>query len=130
VVPLGLRLHVEADAVPWKPTRHRGVYWHPLLPGAQAARAHDEPSDAVVLIRMDPGCGYPAHRHRGVEDVLVLQGGYTDDLGDHGAGSYLRYPAGSSHSPVASGDPRAPIGPRNPACILFAVARDGVENLP
>lgn len=81
------------------------------------------------MIRMDPGCGYPAHRHQGIEDVLVLQGAYRDDQGQHSAGSYFRYAAGSTHAPVAMGDPKRPPADDNPSCILFAIARGGVENL-
>ena len=112
--------------VPWRSTRHDGVFWHafPLASGKEA-----ESRDAVVLIRMDPGCGYPAHRHSGIEDVLVLEGGYRDERGEHRAGTHLRYEAGSRHAPVALGDRERPRGPDNPSCILFAIARDGVENL-
>ena len=83
----------------------------------------------VVVIRMAPGCGYPAHRHVGAEDVLILQGGYRDEMGEHRAGTYLSYPPGSVHTPVACGDRDRPESEENPACILFAIARGGVENL-
>jgi anti-sigma factor ChrR (cupin superfamily) len=79
---------------------------------------------------MAPGCGYPAHRHLDVEEVLILAGGYRDELGDHRAGDYLRYPPGSEHAPVALGDATRPAGPGNEACLLFASARGGVLNLP
>jgi len=117
---------IDPMSIAWRATKHAGVFWHPFaMPGAR-----DDPGeDAVVLIRMDPGCGYPPHRHQGIEDVLVLQGGYRDGQGQHSAGSYFRYAAGSSHAPVAMGDPRRPPGEDNPSCILFAIARGGVENL-
>lgn len=83
----------------------------------------------MVLIRMAPGRGYPPHRHIGAEDVLVLRGGYLDDAGVHGEGSFVSYPAGSAHAPVACGDSARPESPENPACILFAIVRGGVENL-
>jgi anti-sigma factor ChrR (cupin superfamily) len=120
------QVHLDDRAIPWRPTSHPGVAWHSLR-----ARELDSAADAdaVVLIRMAPGRGYPAHRHLGPEDVLVLQGGYRDDLGEHRAGTYLRYPAASSHAPVACGDPTLPESEHNPACILFAIARGGVENL-
>lgn len=78
---------------------------------------------------MSPGCGYPPHRHIGIEEVLVLAGGYRDESGEHRAGEYLRYPPDSIHAPVALGDPRSPEGPENEACLLFASARGGVVNL-
>jgi anti-sigma factor ChrR (cupin superfamily) len=123
----GLGLTADDSRVPWRSTRHAGVHWLPLHPDATDDLA---PVDVVVLIRMDPGCGYPPHEHVGDEEVLVLQGGYEDELGAHLAGTFSRYPSGSRHTPVAIGRRDVPIGPGNPACILFAVARGGVTNLP
>jgi len=134
----GLALRIDPERVDWRPTRVPGVSWLPLhLDAEHGPRATrdapadagtpPEPSDATALIRMEPGCGYPPHRHRGVEEVLVLQGGYRDDRGTHTCGSYVRYPEGSRHAPVAVGDAERPEGPDNPACVLFAVARGGVE---
>jgi anti-sigma factor ChrR (cupin superfamily) len=105
----------------WRAARSPGVSWLLLSPP-------DAP-DATVLIRMLPGSSYPAHRHVGPEEVLVLAGGYRDEWGEHRAGTWLAYPAGSVHDPVALGDPGRPVGPENPACVLYAVARGGVQNL-
>lgn len=113
----------------WRTTRVPGVRWRPLHL-EEVEGSSDEPGgDAVVLIRMEPGHGYPPHRHRGAEDVLVLHGGYRDGSGEHRAGAYQRYAAGSTHAPVALGDPSRAAGPDNPPCILFAVAQRGVELL-
>lgn len=122
----GFELEVDLAALPWRSTKSPGVRWIPLRTeegGEGTAR------DASVLIQMDPGCGYPAHRHIGREEVLVLQGAYTDAQGLHAAGKYVCYEAQSSHAPVALGDPGLAIGPGNPACLLFAVARGGIELL-
>ncbi|MBL8862287.1 MAG: cupin domain-containing protein [Planctomycetes bacterium] len=121
----GLEVKVDAQAIAWRATRHPGVDWAPLHLAEGAAG----PRESAVLIRMAPGCGYPPHRHVGVEEVLVLAGGYRDARGEHRAGTYLRYEAGSEHAPVALGDPDLPAGPGNEACLLFASARDGVVNL-
>lgn len=67
---------------------------------------------------MDPGHGYPRHTHRGVEAVLVLQGGYRDERGEHRAGEFVDYPDGSTHSPVAL--------PGDESCVLLALAHEGV----
>ncbi len=125
----GLAFDPDARGLDWRPTRERGVSWIPLhLEAASGGhKAAGEPADATVLIRMDPGCGYPTHRHVGIEEVLVLSGGYQDELGTWRAGAYVRYPSGSRHTPVALGDAQRPSGPDNPACVLFACARGGVE---
>jgi len=135
----GLAVKIDEAAVAWRSTRHPGIEWVPLESadvGEHLERDASSPEtagrsaqDSTVLIRMAPGCGYPAHRHVGVEEVLVLRGGYRDAYGEHHAGEYLRYPAGSVHAPVALGTSFAPEGPGNEACLLFASARGGVLNL-
>jgi anti-sigma factor ChrR (cupin superfamily) len=124
----GLAVKIDEDAIAWRSTRHRGIEWAPLHVDAEALPPGRD-RDSTVLIRMQPGCGYPPHRHVGIEEVLVLRGGYRDEGGEHSAGAYLRYAPGSFHAPVAVGDPDAPAGPENPSCLLFASARGGVENL-
>ena len=112
----------DAVAAKWRTTRHPGVSWCALHSSDDA-----QGGDATVLIRMEPGSSYPEHEHLGVEEVLVLCGGYRDQDGEHRAGSYLRYAAGTRHAPVALGDARAPVDVSNPACVLFAVAHGGVR---
>jgi anti-sigma factor ChrR (cupin superfamily) len=75
---------------------------------------------AAVMIKIEPGCGYPRHRHRGAEELLILQGGYRDELGEHRAGQYVRYEDGSTHHPIAL--PGA-------ACIMFAISAEGIERM-
>lgn len=110
-----MRFDADDADVPWRATEVEGVSWLPVHLEGDA-----EDGDAVVLIRMEPGAGYPAHRHRGPEDVLILQGGYRDERGEHRAPRHLRYEAGSVHAPVAL---------EGEACLLYAVAADGVELL-
>jgi len=125
----GLALSAGTDDVPWRSTESPGVRW--LLLANEEHQGPEPPArgegrGATVLIRMEPGHGYPPHRHLDVEEVLVLAGGYADELGEHRAGDYVRYPAGSIHTPVALGDPDLPAGRENPACVLFATARGGI----
>ena len=127
-LPTHLDLRTAEGDVPWRSTEWPGIRWHLLASveeesseGAAAGRG------ATVLIRMEPGCGYPAHTHLGVEEVLVLAGGYRDELGVYEVGQFVRYPGGSRHTPVALGDAARPVGGDNPACLLFASARGGIE---
>lgn len=100
------------DELTWKQTRHEGV--------AIAFLASERDSGyAAVLISMDPGSAYPAHRHLGTEEVFVIEGAYEDEIGRHAAGSFVRYAKGSTHSP------RCPEG--GEACLFFAIAREGIE---
>ncbi|MCB9885555.1 MAG: cupin domain-containing protein [Planctomycetes bacterium] len=102
--------------VPWRQTRYPGVAVHFYASDRRTGRV-------VALIRMEPGCGYPAHKHRAAEDVVVLQGGYRDERGEHRAGTFLHYEDGSIHGPVG-----AP-SPDGLPCVLLAVAHEGVQLL-
>ncbi len=82
-------------------------------------RRDEQTGDGTVFIRMQHGCGYPAHRHVGAEEVLILQGGYRDRTGEHHAGEYLVYEGGSIHHPIALDGTED--------CILFAAAHGGIE---
>lgn len=107
---------MELTEIPWQPTRYPGIaIWF-----YSSDRATGR---ALVLIRMEPGCGYPRHRHRGEEHLLVVQGGYRDDRGEHRAGTFARYEDGSEHAPVALDGPGA--GP----CVLLALAHEGIKLL-
>ena len=98
----------------WRATRYDGIFLRVL-------RRDQETGDSTVLIRMEPGCGYPAHTHNGIEEVLILQGGYRDQKGEHRAGDYVLNVAGSSHHPVAlKGDED---------CIMVAFAQGGIHLL-
>lgn len=103
-----------------------GVEWIPLHVEGQPGPDH-APVGAVVLIRMAPGRGYARHRHVGSEEVLVLQGGYRDEQGDHLAGEHVHYPPGSVHTPVALGDRDRAASAENPVCVLYSVVPGGIE---
>jgi anti-sigma factor ChrR (cupin superfamily) len=103
---------LDPSRLPFRATRH---------PGVGIVFLHSEESGrATVLIRMAPGASYPGHRHTGPEELFILQGGYRDHLGDHVAGEYVRYEAGTAHRPVAL---------PGVACIFFAIAHEGIEPL-
>lgn len=124
----GLTIDAGLDGLPWQSTRYEGVQWIDLAGGDGAGGRSADDASMTVLIRMAPGRGYPAHRHIGAEDVLVLSGGYRDGDGfEVNAGDFHRYPAGSVHAPVALGDEGRPVDDANPACVLFAVAHAGTE---
>jgi anti-sigma factor ChrR (cupin superfamily) len=106
---------LDFSKIPWRATRHEGIHLHVL-------RRDEETGDATVLIRMEPGSSYPAHRHRGVEEVFILQGGYRDSAGTHRAGEYVLNAADSAHHPTALEVPAED-------CVMIAFARGGIEIL-
>ncbi len=105
---------MDLDGIQFEPTRYPGVSVHFY---------HRDPDSghAAALIRMRPGSRYPRHRHRGPEEVLVLEGGFRDEHGTYRAGQFVRFEDGSVHWPQALDD--------GPDCVLFAIAREGIELL-
>ena len=104
---------LDLSKIEWRETRHEGV-------ALRVLRRDEATGDATVLIRLKPGCSYPAHRHVGVEEVFILQGGYRDAKGEHRAGDYVLNEADSAHRPVALG---------GEDCVMLAVAHGGIELL-
>ncbi|MEW5682201.1 MAG: cupin domain-containing protein [Pseudomonadota bacterium] len=64
-------------------------------------RAGNEVARATSIVRYAPGSGYSSHRHDGGEEILVLEGVFSDEHGDYPAGSYLRNLPGTSHQPFS-----------------------------
>ena len=58
-----------------------------------------EVARAPSIVRYAPGAGYSSHTHDGGEEILVLEGVFSDEHGDYPPGTYLRNPPGSSHQP-------------------------------
>ena len=51
------------------------------------------------MVRFDPGARFPRHAHPDGEEILVLDGVFSDETGDYPAGSHLLNPDGTSHAP-------------------------------
>lgn len=64
-------------------------------------RAGQEIARATSIVRYAPGSGYSAHTHTGGEEILVLEGVFSDEHGDYPTGTYLRNPPGTSHQPFS-----------------------------
>lgn len=62
-------------------------------------RIGDEVAKATSLVRYAPNSSFPRHEHGGGEEILVLEGIFSDENGDYPVGSYIRNPIGSSHQP-------------------------------
>jgi len=64
-------------------------------------RIGEEVARATTIVRFEPGSAFSAHTHDGGEEYLVLDGTFQDEDGDFSAGSYVRNPPTSSHTPAA-----------------------------
>ena len=62
-------------------------------------RVGDEIARATTIVRYAPGSAFSAHVHTGGEEFVVLDGVFQDEHGDFPAGSYIRNPPESSHTP-------------------------------
>lgn len=62
-------------------------------------RIGDEVARATSIVRYAPGSRFAAHTHGGGEEFLVLDGVFQDEDGDFPAGTYVRNPPTSRHTP-------------------------------
>ena len=92
---LSQRVVIDTGALAWSPSPMAGVERRLLdRQGGEVARA-------TSIVRYAPGSSFERHRHGGGEEILVLEGTFSDELGDYPAGSYLRNPVGSAHAPFS-----------------------------
>jgi len=62
-------------------------------------RVGDEVARATSLVRYAPASRFERHEHGGGEEILVLEGLFQDEHGSYPAGSWLRNPRWSRHTP-------------------------------
>ena len=60
-----------------------------------------ETGQVTSLVQYHPGASFPAHPHPGGEEILVLNGVFSDETGDWPIGSYLLNPEGFTHAPYS-----------------------------
>ena len=87
------RVAVHAAKLPWKVSPMPGVERRML------DRLGDEVARATTIVRYAPNSVFSPHVHTGGEEFLVLEGIFQDEHGDFPAGSYIRNPPESQHTP-------------------------------
>ncbi len=96
------RASVHAGRLDWTPSPVPGVDRRMLdRIGAEVARA-------TSIVRYAPHSRFSPHTHGGGEEFLVLDGVFQDEHGDFPAGSYIRNPPTTSHTPGSE-----------PGCTIF-----------
>jgi anti-sigma factor ChrR (cupin superfamily) len=87
------RATADTTDMEWQESPAEGV-WRKMLD-----RDGEEVARATSLVRYAPGSSFPEHTHGGGEEFFVLEGTFSDEKGDYPAGTYVRNPIDSSHSP-------------------------------
>ena len=96
------RVAVHAAQIPWVASPMAGVDRRML------DRIGDEVARATSIVRYVPGSHFSPHTHGGGEELLVLEGEFSDEHGDFPAGYYIRNPPTSRHTPRSG-----------PGCVLL-----------
>ena len=96
------RVVVETERQGWIASPSSKVWRKPL------EREQAESGHTTSIVRFGPGSYFPQHAHPLGEEILVLDGIFSDEHGDYGPGTYIRNPPGSRHSPFS-----------REGCVLF-----------
>ena len=98
----GIRAAVHATRLHWTASPIPGVDRRML------DRVGDEVARATALVRYAPHSRFARHAHGGGEEFLVLDGVFQDEHGDYPAGTYVRNPPTTNHTPHSE-----------PGCTIF-----------
>ena len=100
------RVVVRTSEIPWHPSPSTTVVRKSLY------REGGEMGPVTSIVRYAMDSQFPAHTHPGGEEILVLEGVFSDEHGDYPAGTYLLNPVGSRHAPFSK-----------QGCVLFVHLR-------
>jgi anti-sigma factor ChrR (cupin superfamily) len=101
------RVAVDTAAMDWQASPSPTV-WRKRLDLAGPAEA----GRVTSVVRYDPGSAFHAHGHPDGEEILVLDGVFSDEHGDYPAGTYLLNPEGFRHAPFSE-----------EGCVIFVKLR-------
>ncbi len=89
------RVVIDTARQEWVASPIPGVWRKPL------AREDAERGHATSIVRYEPGARFSTHDHPKGEEILVLEGVFSDETGDYPAGTYFRNPEGFRHAPFS-----------------------------
>lgn len=93
---LSERVVVDSQALEWTASPS-GTVWRKRLHRVGAP----ESGQVTSVVRYEPGASFPAHDHPDGEEILVLDGVFSDEHGDWPRGTYLLNPEGFRHAPFS-----------------------------
>jgi hypothetical protein len=95
---LSVRVSVDTTKMDWSPSPS-GSVWR--------KRVHlvgpPESGQVTSVVRYEPHSKFHAHDHPDGEEILVLDGVFSDEHGDWPAGTFLLNPEGFRHAPFSNG---------------------------
>jgi anti-sigma factor ChrR (cupin superfamily) len=93
---LAVRVAVDTAAMPWTASPS-GTVWRKRVHLVGPVEA----GQVTSVVRYEPGSTFHAHAHPDGEEILVLEGVFSDEHGDWPAGTYLLNPEGFRHAPFS-----------------------------
>jgi hypothetical protein len=104
---LSVRVDLDTTQLDWQPSPSGTVHRKRLHRVGPA-----EAGQVTSLVRYEPGASFHEHPHPEGEEILVLDGVFSDEHGDWKKGTYLLNPEGFSHAPFS-----------REGCLLFVKLR-------
>ncbi len=92
---LAQKVVVDTTQIEWISSPADGVSRKPL------EREEAESGRTTSIVRFAPGSSFKPHPHPLGEEIIVLDGVFSDEKGDYPAGTYFRNPPGSAHAPFS-----------------------------
>jgi len=94
---LSVRVAVDTTKMDWTPSPS-GSVWRKRVHLVGPAEA----GQVTSIVRYEPRSTFHAHDHPDGEEILVLEGVFSDEHGDWPAGTYLLNPEGFRHAPFST----------------------------
>jgi len=104
---LNRRYVIDTKKLDWTPSPS-GTVWRKRVHQVGAR----ESGQVTSVVRYDSNARFPSHYHPAGEEILVLDGVFSDEHGDWPAGTYLLNPEGFHHAPFSLA-----------GCLLFVKLR-------
>jgi anti-sigma factor ChrR (cupin superfamily) len=108
---LDQRVNINTNQDSWVITSHRGI-WRKKLERESAEGGH-----TTSIVRYNPGTLFASHGHPNGEEILVLEGTFSDEHGEYKKGMYIRNPPGYKYAPFSK-----------EGCILFVKLNQFLPN--
>ena len=104
---LSVRATADTESMDWT-SSPSGTVWRKRMHLVGAP----ESGQVTSIVRYEPNSSFPSHDHPEGEEILVLDGVFSDEHGDWPAGTYLLNPEGFRHAPFS-----------REGCLLFVKLR-------